>query len=270
MPWSLIIIPVCVLFGFALILYLFQSNFIYFPSRDIIITPEAAGLSFESVKFKTEDDITLSGWYIPSPNPRGFLLFCHGNAGNISHRIESIMVFNRLNLNVFIFDYRGYGQSDGKPTEKGTYLDVLAAWNWLLNHKNAKAKQIIVFGRSLGGAIASWLARTESPGALILESVFTSISDIGADVYPFLPVKLLARFNYNSLENINNINCPLLIIHSSDDDIIPFHHGQRLYENAGEPKTFLKISGSHNNGFHVSGSIYSNGIDSFVSNLLKD
>ena len=128
--------------------------------------------------------------------------------------------------------------------------------------------KIIIFGRSLGGAVASWQARNHKPGALIIESTFTSVPDLGAKVYPFLPVKLISRFKYDTEGYLEGVNCPVLIVHSPDDEMMPYKHGQRLFEAANEPKEFLKISGSHNEGFIISGKLYEEGLDAFISKYL--
>ena len=193
------------------------------------------------------------------------VLFCHGNAGNMSHRLESIRVFHRLGLSTLIFDYRGYGQSEGKPTEQGTYLDAEAAWRYLVQRQEVDPAEVFVFGRSLGGAIAAWLARGHTPKALIMESTFTSVPDIAAHLYPYLPVRLLSRFHYNAVDYVRQVNCPVLIVHSRDDEMIPFSHGRRLFETANEPKEFLEIRGSHNEGFMTSADRYEEGLASFLS-----
>lgn len=198
--------------------------------------------------------------------PRGVVLFCHGNAGNISHRLDSIRIFHHLRLSTFIFDYRGYGTSEGKPSEKGTYLDAEAAWHYLIEKLHVPSTRVILFGRSLGCAIATRLAQDHTPKALIIESTFTSIPDIAADIYPFLPVRLLARFDYNAMEYIKRVNCPVLIIHSRNDDIIPFRHGRQLFEAASKPREFLEITGTHNDGFMASGKSYEEGLDLFLRN----
>ena len=168
-------------------------------------------------------------------------------------------------MDVFIFDYRGYGQSEGKPSESGTYRDAEAAWQYLVEERKVDPNRIIIFGRSLGGAVATWQARNHTPVALILESTFTSVPDIGAKYYPFLPVRLLSRFKYDTAEYLKGVNCPVLIVHSPDDEMMPFSHGQRLFEIAKEPKGFLEISGSHNEGFIISGKRYEEGLNAFIS-----
>jgi len=265
--WIVIIIA-GVYVAFAGYLFIFQSNYVYYPERTLITDPGNIGLSFENVSFETTDGLKLSGWFIPCEGARGVILFCHGNAGNISHRLDSIQIFHRLGLAVFIFDYRGYGQSEGKPSESGTYRDVEAAWHYLVEERQVSPGKIVVFGRSLGGAVAAWQARSHTPGALILESVFTSMPDIAAKLYPYLPVKLLSRFKYDTEEYLKGINCPVLIVHSPDDEMMPFRHGQRLFETAKEPKEFLKISGSHNEGFVISPKYYEEGLNTFISKYL--
>jgi fermentation-respiration switch protein FrsA (DUF1100 family) len=251
--------------AFAGFLFIFQSNYVYYPERVLSNDPGSIGLSFEAISFETSDGVKLSGWFIPSDNARGVILFCHGNAGNISHRLESIQIFHRLGLAVFIFDYRGYGRSEGEPSESGTYKDAEAAWQYLVEERKVGPDRIVIFGRSLGGAVAAWLAQSRTPGALILESTFTSVPDIAAKLYPYLPVRLLLRFKYDTAGYLDKVSCPVLIVHSREDEIMPFGHGQRLFERAMEPKKFLEISGSHNEGFITSGKRYEEGLNAFIS-----
>jgi hypothetical protein len=167
-------------------------------------------------------------------------------------------------LSVFIVDYRGYGQSEGRPTEQGTYLDADAAWRYLVEERQVPPSEIVLFGRSLGGAVASWLAQNYTPRALILESTFTSIADVGAASYPFLPVRLLSRLQYNTLKRMPDIDCPVLIVHSPEDRLIPYAHGRRLFEAAQEPKEFLTIKGGHNDGFIISAQAYEAKLEEFI------
>jgi len=252
-------------------LFVSQSRLVYHPQRDIIATPDQIGLSYEVVAFEAADGVRLSGWFVPAEGaPRGVILFCHGNAGNISHRLESIRLFHHLGLSTFIFDYRGYGQSKGKPTERGTYLDAEAAWRYLVQERQVSPVEIIVFGRSLGGAIGAWLAQDHTLRALIVESTFTSVGDMGAQLYPYLRVRLLSRFDYNAVGYLSKVDCPVLVVHSRDDEMIPFSHGRRLFDAAGEPKAFLEIRGTHNEGFVTSAERYQDGLDSFVSRYAGD
>jgi fermentation-respiration switch protein FrsA (DUF1100 family) len=242
--------------GLALSLLLMQHRLVYYPVREVASTPAELGLDFESVAFTTADGVKLTGWYIPAPDSNFTVLFCHGNGGNIMHRLDSIDIFHSLRVNCLIFDYRGYGQSEGKPTEQGTYLDADAACKWLTEHKKVPPEKIIIFGRSLGGCVAAHLARTARAKALVIESTFTSYVDMGKRFYPYLPVRLCARFSYDAADYIRDVHCPVMIIHSADDDIVPFEFGRQLYETANQPKKFVEIFGSHNDGFILSGDTY--------------
>jgi len=262
---AVILVAGAVYIALAIFLTLFQARLIYYPARIIEMTPAAIGLDFENIDFPAADGTKLNGWFIPAENNIGVLLFCHGNAGNISHRLESIRIFHDLGLSVFIFDYRGYGNSGGEPSEKGTYLDVEAAWRYLTESRTIEPSRIVAFGRSLGGSIAAYIAREKNPGALILESAMTSVSDVAAKIYPFLPVRLLTRFKYNTIDYVKDINCPVLIIHSPDDEVIPYENGQRLFAAANEPKRFLELTGGHNEGFMITGERYTGGLFDFIS-----
>lgn len=258
---------------FGMMLYFSQERMIYYPdlpSREVDLTPRAIGLDFDPVVFHSADDERLSGWFIPARPARATLLFHHGNAGNIAHRLDSIRLFHELGLSVFIFDYRGYGESSGKPSEAGTYRDAEAAWRYLTGTRGIDAGDIVIFGRSLGAAIAAHLARHHPPRALIVESAFTSVPDFGAEHYRFFPVRLLARFRYDARAALQAIHAPVLIVHSRDDEIIPFHHGERLYAAANEPKRFLPIAGGHNDGFLISGARYRDGLRDFLNAHLRD
>ena len=249
-------------------LFLFQSRFIFFPdtpSRDLTADPRAIGLDFEDVRFAAADGTKLHGWWIPASPSRGLLLFLHGNAGNISHRLDSIRLFHELGLSVFIFDYRGYGLSDGKPTESGTYQDALAAWEYALNEKDLAPDRVVIFGRSLGGTIGAWLADQRNPGALIIESTFTSVPDMARQIYPFLPTRWLTRLHYDARQYLAGVSCPVLVIHSREDELIPFEHGQTLYEAVRAPRAFLEIRGGHNNGPFLTGPSYTNGLEDFLA-----
>jgi len=201
-------------------------------------------------------DVVLKTGMLSTRNSEFTVLFCHGNGGNMCHRLDSINIFYNLGLNCFIFDYRGYGNSQGKTSEEGTYLDVGAAYKWLTEEKGISPEKIIVFGRSLGGSIAAELARKVEVRALVVESAFTSYVDIGKKFYPYMPVRWFARFDYKTIDYIKGVRCPVMIIHSRNDEIIPFEFGLELYEAANEPKEFIEIFGSHNDGFLVAGEIY--------------
>ena len=242
--------------GLGTILYFMQPTFLYCPMREVSYTPEELDLDFEDVVFQTDDGLRLNGWYIPAENPQFTVLFCHGNGGNIMHRLDSINFFHNLGLSCFVFDYRGYGNSEGKTTEEGTYLDAMAAYSWLTRVKKIPPDDIIIFGRSLGGSIATHLAAKVEAGSLVIESAFTSYVDIGKKFYPYMPVRWFARFRYRTIDYIKDVHCPVMIIHSRSDDVVSFEFGLELYEVANEPKEFIEIFGSHNDGFLVSSEIY--------------
>lgn len=249
----------------GLILYVFQDRLVYFPDKLIIGTPHDRRLAYETVRLSTEDQVDVFGWYVPADGPWGTILFCHGNAGNISHRLVYLEIFHRLGLNTFIFDYRGFGRSSGSPSEEGTYRDSEAAWRFLVVDKGIPPHSIAVYGESLGGAVAARLAAAHRPGALILASAFTSLPELGADLYPFLPVRHLARFRYPTLEHVRRVECPILVIHSPDDEIVPFRHGKALREGAGNLGELLVIQGDHNSGFVTSGDVYERGLEAFLA-----
>ena len=245
--------------------YFTQPSLVYFPhvAREHTATPAAYGLQYEDVSIRTEDGETLHAWWIPAAERRGAVLLFHGNAGNISHRIEYARMFHELGLATLLVDYRGYGRSSGSPSEEGTYRDALASWGWLAAQGLA-GRDIVVFGESLGGAVACWLAARERPRALVLASTFTSLPDLGAEVYRFLPVRLLARFQYNTRECLGRVEAPVLIAHSPRDDIVPYAHGQRLYAAAREPKQFLELAGGHNEGFIFTRPEWVGALDAFL------
>ena len=270
--WPIIILAGSLYGILCIYLFLMQAKLIYYPeipSRKLTASPEDIGLDYESVSIRTSDGVVLHGWFVPAPAEKGALLFFHGNAGNISHRLDSLRIFHDMGLATLIIDYRGYGRSQGQVSEQGTYMDGEAAWNYLTGIKNIPASRIVVFGRSLGAAIAAHTAAKHEPGALILESAFTSVPDMAARLYPFLPVRLLSRFDYNTRKALHNVSCPVLIIHSPDDEIIHFENGVQLYEAAAGSKMLLRISGGHNDGFLVSGKDYTEGINSFITSSLS-
>ena len=249
------------------LLFLAQSRLLYLPhlpGRSLDATPRNINLDYETIRLVTADNIQLHGWLVPATSARGTLLFFHGNAGNISHRLESILIFNRLGFEVLIIDYRGYGMSTGTPSEFGTYLDAEAAWQYLIQERGITPDHIVVFGRSLGAGIAANLAANHPSGALILESAATAIPDLAAELYPWLPARWLIRFRYDILGYLTDIQQPLLVVHSREDEIIPIHHGERLFRAAREPKRFLELSGGHNDAIFISRKRYRRGLGAFL------
>jgi len=247
--------------------YLMQPRLLYLPNlpgRTLGATPRDVGLAYQDVRLRTEDGLSLHGWYVPGAGP-GTLLFFHGNAGNISHRLGSIKVFHDLGLSVFIVDYRGYGESEGSPTEDGTYRDAEAAWRYLTESRGVSPGRIVVFGRSLGGAVAAWLAARTRPAGLIVESAFTSVPDLGQELYPWLPVRWLSRFDYATRRYIADVRAPVLVVHSRDDEIAPFHHGEAIFAAAPEPRTLLELEGAHNDAHVRSERLYIAGLRDFLA-----
>ncbi|MCP1728584.1 fermentation-respiration switch protein FrsA (DUF1100 family) [Natronospira proteinivora] len=252
------------------LLWVFQNHLLYqpnMPTRDLQADPAERGWEYEDVHLSTGDGVELHGWWIPASEARASLIFFHGNAGNISHRLESIAIFRELGLSVLIIDYRGYGQSEGSPSEGGLRQDARAAWTHLREDRQIPAEDIVLFGRSLGSAVASELAREHQPGAVILESAFRSVPEMAQAVYPFFPARWLARMDYDNEAYVQDIQAPLLMVHSEDDEIIPYEQGRAVYETANQPKDFLTLQGGHNTGFLDSRQRYIQGLDQFLSEL---
>ena len=206
-------------------------------------------MEYEDVYFTTSDGVKLNGWFIPAPiEPAGTIIYCHGNAGNISHRLEILKMLNNLGVNVLIFDYRGYGKSKGSPSEKGTYLDALAAYEYISVRPDVDVNRITVYGRSLGGAVATDLAANADVRAIIIDSAFTSASDMAKEIYSFLPISSFMSIKYDTLSKVADLDMPKLVIHSEDDEIVPFAHGEKIFATAGQPKEFYSARGGHNDG----------------------
>lgn len=273
MPWLKIlknIIVIIVFLGLLRVYFLyFERKSIFYPARRIDFTPDIIGLKYEDLYFRTSDGVGLNGWWIPAKNPRATLLFCHGNAGNIGDRVEYIGLFNEMNLDVFIFDYRGFGRSARWPNESGTYLDALAAYNYVRSNKGVPEAKIILFGKSIGGNIAIDLATKANAALLISDSAFTSTVAMGRQIYPFLPVSLIVTQRYDALSKIEKIDLPKLIIHSKDDEIVPFHHGEALCQAAREPKEFFVMEGTHNEAIFTFRGKYREGIEDFLGRYLR-
>ncbi len=258
-----------IFFALSLIQCTGKPYFMYYPRRELTSTPQDIGLNFKLIYFITDDNVRLSGWWVPSKKERGVVLFSHGNSGNISNRLASINIFHEMNLSVFIYDYRGYGKSEGAPTEEGTYMDAKAAWDYLVKKRKIAKQKIIIFGRSLGGSIAAWLAQNHTPRILIIESSFTSLAEVSKLHYSCFPGELVFGDCYSTGEYIKNIKSPVLIIHSTDDELTPFSQGKKLFELANKPKEFIILSGSHNTGFLESIKEYKAGLHSFVNRFIK-
>lgn len=227
----------------------FEHSQVYHPYRPLETSPAGLGREFTDTRFTTIDDVELHGWFFPADtnSPRAHLSFliCHGNAGNISHRLELCAALLETGAAVFVFDYRGYGQSQGRPSEQGTYRDAQAAHAWL-RQQGFSGRNIIAYGESLGGAVACELALRETLGGLVLQSTFTSIPDIGAELFPWLPVRWLAKIQYDTHQKLPRVDLPVLVMHSRDDELIRFRHAEQNFAVAAGPKWLCELRGGHN------------------------
>jgi hypothetical protein len=246
-----------------------ERRFIFFPYKTIEETPRDWGLAYEDVYFTTEDGLTLNGWWVPGNGSPVTLLWLHGNGGNISHRVDTLKLRrDRLGANVFIFDYREYGRSEGTVSEEGTYRDGTAAIKYLRSRPGLDPSRIVLFGESLGGAVAVEMAIRYGCAALILESPFLSIAEMAKVSFPFLPIGPLLRTKYDSLSKIGKVKAPILIVHGEQDEIVPFRHGRRLFEAASEPKEFFAIRGAHHNDISaVGGTAYLDRLNHFLGRV---
>jgi fermentation-respiration switch protein FrsA (DUF1100 family) len=280
LPWQLarIIFSVCLIL--LILIMAFEDKLIYFPSRypdwatsDARAREGEVVPGIEDCHFTTSDGVKLHGWYCTPLRREGeervpvdaqmVVLWFHGNAGNISYRYDMIRAMMELPVQVFIIDYRGYGKSEGKPTERGLYLDARAAWDYLINERRVTPDRIVIFGKSLGGVPAIDLASQVEPAGLIVQSSFTSAGDMAASILPFLP-RFLLRTRMDSLGKIQRVHCPKLFIHSRADEVVPYELGRRLYEAAPQPKEFYEVKGSpHNSTYVVGGKPYFEELRSF-------
>ncbi len=249
------------------VMFLLQPGMLFYPLAHLETNPGDWGLDFEDVTLTADDGVELHGWFIPRPGAQRVLLFFHGNAGNISHRADSIRIFHRLGLDVLILDYRGYGKSQGSPSEQGLYRDARAAWDWLTTERGYAPGDVVIFGRSLGAAVAAHLASETDPGGLILESGFSSAREASRAIFPLLSWLVLNRYDFDSARALRTVDSPVLVLHSPDDEIIPYALGRKLFEAAREPKQFVTLRGGHNDGFLVSQPDYERALEAFLRSL---
>jgi uncharacterized protein len=239
-----------------------ENLLLFHPSGKLGRTPAAIGLKFDEVTLQTADQVKIHAWWIPCKRARAALILSHGNGGNISYRLEKLRIFHSLNLDVLMYDYRGYGKSEGKPSEAGVYSDVQAAYDFLVQQKEVPPGRIIAYGESLGGPVAAHLASKNEVGALILDSTFTSLKDIAEVHLPLLAG--LVQSQYDTLADAATLKQPVLVLHSPDDEIIPCAQGKRLFEVVTAPKQFVELRGDHNSGFLKSKKSYVTGLDGFL------
>lgn len=231
----------------------FEYSQVYHPTHSWEGTPGDMHAPFDDVSFAASDGVKLNGWFMPAPTNSArrdwVVIACHGNGGNISHRLGLYQVLLEMGFNVFAFDYRGYGRSEGRPNEAGTYRDAQAAWAWV-RQKGFAANHIVLLGESLGGGIATELAvREPDAGGLILQSTFTSIPAIGAELFPWLPVRLLSTIKYDTRGKLPGLKMPVLVMHSRGDNLVRFHHAEENFAAAHQPKVFRELRGDHNDPY---------------------
>jgi fermentation-respiration switch protein FrsA (DUF1100 family) len=265
--WRILRMPVkwiyllCLALAVVVSFYLFypkvEDFFVFFPQKKFDFVPEGFRLTYRDVYFDTEDGKSLHGWFFPLPQGGPVILYCHGNAGNISHRLDQVSRLLGKNLQVFMFDYRGYGRSVGSPSEKGIYADGVAAYDYLVAKEGLSPDNIVLYGHSLGAAVVVEVALRRKVKSLILESAFTSTREMAKTMFlfwffsPFVPV------HYNSVEKLPRIQVPVLIMHGEADEIVPFSLGERLYGAARAPKFFFPLKGAgHNDTYLVGGDAY--------------
>ena len=259
-----------------LVLYLFFRWFeykqVFQPARRMDASGADLHRAWEDVELRATDGTRLHGWYFPQAptEPAGtnalVVLLCHGNAGNISHRLLTCRALLESGVGVLVFDYRGYGRSQGHPSEEGTYRDAEAAYDWL-RAKGFNSSQIVVFGESLGGAVAAELALRRPVRGLILLSTFTSIPAVGRELFPWLPVRLLSSIRYDTAAKVSRLDAPLLVMHSRADTIIGYHHSEELFARARRPKTFWEVYGDHNDTLLTGYERFRAGLRQFIHSL---
>ncbi len=264
------IAPIALFVFLGIMFRQFELSQVYRPSRENYGDPTILQRPFEDVRFQADDGVALHGWFFPadagSPRKDWVVVQCHGNGGNISGRLMHFQALLATGASLFAFDYRGYGQSAGSPDEEGTYHDARAALRWL-EAQGFKPDNVIVLGESLGGGIGSKVA-TEAPiKALILERTFTSVPDLGAEIFPFLPVRMLGSIQYDTINRLAGIVAPILVLHGRDDEIVPFHHGEKLFAAAREPKMFRELEGGHNDTLLANRDRYVEALQDFFRTL---
>lgn len=234
----------------VVLIAMFIENLMMFPaSRYPDGDWHPPGLVFEDAEFTAADGTRLHGWYVPCDRPRATVLLCHGNAGNVTDRADWIRLLQQdMRVSVLVFDYRGYGKSEGKPYEEGIIADGRAARAWLAEREGIDETDIVLLGRSLGGAVAVALAAEKPPRGLVLESTFSSMTDLAASLFPFLPIRLMLRNRFDSLSRIQKYKGPMLVSHSKTDEVIPFRFGEKLYEGApSKDKRFIAFDDAGHN-----------------------
>lgn len=252
------------------LMLVFERHLIYFPFRTLELDPGSLGLRYEEARLVAEDGVALHAWLLPLDGAQRTILVCNGNAGNMSYRLDRAQEMQRrLGVSVLLFDYRGYGLSEGSPDEQGTYRDARAAYRYAVETHGVAPRDLVLFGESLGAAVAVQVALEKPAGALILESPFTSIPDMARAAYPFLPpVGPLIRTRYETILKVPKLGLPLLVLHGERDSIVPIAQGRRVFEAAPGPKRFFAIPGAgHNDTYLAGGDAYWDALGEFLDSL---
>ena len=248
------------------LMYLLQGRLLFQPARGLEATPSAVGLAHEDVWLETEAGERVHAWFVPRAEPRALVVFCHGNAGNVSHRLGTLELLHGLGLATLILDYPGYGRSSGTPGEGACRRAVRAAV--LHARERAAGRPLLLWGRSMGAGVASAVAQELPVEGLVVEAAFTSLPDLAQELYPWLPARWLCRFRFDTRRSLAAIGVPKLLVHSRDDEIVPFAHAERILAAAAEPKRLVPIRGDHNGGYFTSGRAYTDTLDAFLDELL--
>lgn len=248
----------------------FEHRQVFVPMKKMVAHPGELGRPFEEARFASLDGTDLHGWFFPAGSearaPARAMLLLHGNAGNISTRLNYYRAMLQTGVSVFAFDYRGFGQSAGRPSEDGTYLDAQSALRWL-HQKGFSPSSIVALGESLGGGVASELAVRETLGGLVLYNTFTSIPDVGKEWFPWLPVRWLGSIQYNTHRKLPDIRTPVLIMHSRGDQLIRIQHAQANFQAAREPKLYWEIQGGHTDALETNQALFVQGLNQFLKLL---
>lgn len=248
-------VPAVLYAGICTFMWAKQDELLFVPEREIRATPDQLGLAWEEVTLTSGDGTKLNARFVPAAGEaRATVLHCHGNGGNVSYLGRTLALLHEQGMSTLVFDYRGYGKSegslaDGDLSEDAVYRDADAAWSWLTNEKDVPPESVVLWGQSMGGGVCSWLAKERGGKALVLDSSFTSLNDVGAAIYWWLPVRLLSSFDFATVERLPALTQPVLVAHARDDRLVPFAHAERNFAAIKSRKKLIELKGGHNGGF---------------------
>ena len=245
------------------VVFISEEKNLYIPDKRVTLTPHNIDLNYEDFYFKTEDGQSLNGWFIPAKGATITILFCTGRSGNLSDTLPHIKFFNSMGINVFNFDYRGYGNSSGSPSEQGLYKDVRAAYDCLIARKDIIKDKIVVYGKSLGAPVAADLCLSRKVAAVILEGGFPSLRTYVSNIGGFLPTEWLVSEKFDTISRMKKIHIPKLIVHGMDDDVVPFSEGRFIFNEAALPKEFLPYDGGHDDEIYITSDAFKNRLNKF-------